>query len=75
MPDLSPGDRLTIGVTHTIEIDREKSWIKTEVNAVIRDGETAQEAYDRIGAVVADQIVAEIERQAAPVAAANAAQR
>lgn len=75
MPDLSPGDRVTVAATHQVKIDGLDSWIKAEVNAAVLEGESSTEAFDRIGEIVAARTVAEINRQAAPVVEANAAQR
>lgn len=72
---LSEGDRVTVAVTHQVQIDGNSSWIKIEVNSAVRHDEEEQDTFDRVGGVIADRVVAEIERQAAVILAANAAQR
>ena len=75
MTQLQPGDRVTIGATHKISIDREDSWIKMEINSAVQDGETAVDALLRVNTLLAHHIVETIETQAAPIAAANEKQR
>lgn len=72
MLSLSEGDRITISATHQVRIDGEDSWVKMEVNAAVRLDETSDAAVARIGSVLAESIVAEIERQAGVILAANA---
>lgn len=75
MKQLQPGDRVTIGATHSVEIDGEKSWIKMEINSAVQDSETAVEAILRVNNLVAHHIVETIETQAGPIVAANQKQR
>lgn len=45
---LSQGDRITYGVTHQIKIGREDSWVKYEANSAVQEGETAEQAAERV---------------------------
>lgn len=64
MSDLEPGDRITIGATHEVIVNTNKSWIKLEINAVVQDGESASDAITRIARIVANNALSEIDRQA-----------
>lgn len=75
MSDVQAGDRITVGVTHQIEIDGKDAWIKAEFNSAAQEGETDSEAFKRVGKVVARNIVSIIERQAEVIVEANAAQK
>ena len=45
--ELFAGDRITVGVTHQIEIGRDKSWVKYEAATKVRPGESAEDARTR----------------------------
>lgn len=75
MADLAPGDRVTIGGTHEVLIDGERAWIKVEINSAVQDGESSKDALARVGVIIENNIVAEIERQAEVIMRANAKQR
>jgi len=45
--ELFAGDQITVGVTHQIEIGRDKSWVKYEAITKIRPGEAAEDARTR----------------------------
>lgn len=73
--DVKPGDRVTLGVTHQVQIDHNNSWIKLEINSAIQEEEDAKAAIQRVSKLIAANIVNEIERQAEIIVAANEAQR
>jgi len=69
--ELFNGDEITVGVTHQIEIGRDKSWVKYEAKTKLRLGESAVDARTRaIGHVnqsvmeVVNQTVETVRRQA-----------
>lgn len=41
-------DSVECGVTHEVVIDGEKSWVRYAVNSQVRDGETVEEARERV---------------------------
>jgi hypothetical protein len=45
--ELFNGDQITVGVTHQIEIGRDKSWVKYEAVTKLRPGEVAEDARTR----------------------------
>lgn len=45
--ELYPGDQVTVGVTHQIEVGRDKSWVKYEAQTRVRPGEEAEDARTR----------------------------
>jgi hypothetical protein len=45
--ELWAGDQITVGVTHQVEIGRDKSWVKYEAITKVRPGEEAQDARTR----------------------------
>lgn len=44
---LFEGDQITVGVTHQIEVGRDRSWVKYEATTRLRPGETTQDAETR----------------------------
>jgi hypothetical protein len=56
-PLLRPGDRVEYGVTHEIDVDGEKAWVKYGVNVNIADGESMTEVNDRVVAFVNQTVV------------------
>jgi hypothetical protein len=55
---LYTGDRIEFSVTHEIEADGEKAWVKYGVNSSVAEGETATDASARVVGFV-NQIVME----------------
>ena len=47
-PPLRAGDRIDFAVTHELDVDGEKSWVKYGVSSQVGDGENAIEATTRI---------------------------
>ena len=45
---LNQGDRIEYAVTHEINADGEKAWIKYGVNTALADGETPEDATGRV---------------------------
>ena len=45
--ELFAGDQITVGVTHQVEIGRDKSWVKYEAITKLRPGEVAEDARTR----------------------------
>lgn len=45
---LRNGDRIEYAVTHELDVDGEKAWVKYGVNASIGANESADEATDRV---------------------------
>jgi hypothetical protein len=45
--ELFSGDQITVGVTHQIEVGRDKSWVKYEAVTRLRPGEAAADARTR----------------------------
>ena len=47
-PPLRTGDRIDFAVTHELDVDGDKSWVKYGVSSQVGDGENAVEATARI---------------------------
>jgi hypothetical protein len=47
-PVLDAGDRIEYGVTHEIDVDGEKAWVRYGVNASVVEGESAEAATRRL---------------------------
>jgi hypothetical protein len=45
--ELHEGDSILVGVTHQIDVGRDKSWVKYEATTRLRPGETAEGARTR----------------------------
>jgi hypothetical protein len=45
--ELYAGDQITVGVTHEISVNRDKSWVKYEAVTKLRPGESAEDARTR----------------------------
>jgi len=45
--ELFEGDKITVGVTHQIEVGRDKSWVKYEATTRLRPSESAEDARTR----------------------------
>lgn len=54
-------DRVSVGVTHQVRIGNEDAWIKTEYNVEVLDGETLEQATDRVNEVLQKKIFDVIE--------------
>lgn len=61
MTILTPGDRVDVGVTHLVKINREEAWIKLSINAQVLDGENADEAVQRVSEFVNTKVLEVIE--------------
>lgn len=44
---LTEGDYIEVSVTHEIQIDGDKSWVKYGVSTKVQPGETAEKARER----------------------------
>lgn len=64
---LHPGDNLELSITHQIRINGDDSWIKYGVNTKVRDGETAEQAYQRALQHVDEAIIRACEQVAKTV--------
>lgn len=64
MSVLSPGDRLSLGVTHQFTINGDDCWAKLEVNLAVREGEDYQDTYDRASQVLDARIESHIKERA-----------
>lgn len=53
---LSPGDRIEFSLTAGIKKRGGDYWVKVGAETVIRPGETADEAHDRINIFVIDKL-------------------
>lgn len=50
---LQPGDRVEYSLTEEVSLGRGcKAWVKFGVSSTVRDGETTEDAIDRIAAFV-----------------------
>lgn len=45
--ELWEGDQILVGITHQIEIGRDKSWVKYEATTKVRPHEAAEDARTR----------------------------
>lgn len=45
---LDPGDKLSVSITHQIQIKGDNSWIKYEAIVTVREGETDDDAKNRV---------------------------
>ena len=45
--ELARGDRITVSITHQIQIGRDNSWVKYEAQTKVRAGESAEDARAR----------------------------
>jgi len=46
--ELYEGDTILVGITHQIEIGRDKSWVKYEAITKVRPGEASEDARTRV---------------------------
>jgi len=60
------GDQITVGITHQIEVGRDKAWVKYEAITKIRPQETSDQARTRairhVNASVMETIEATVEQ-------------
>jgi len=69
-------DQVTLGATHEVVIDGLKSWIKCEVTLEhIKSVEDIEGTWERASRILSQKVIAEVEKQAAIVVAANKKQR
>lgn len=68
---LSEGDRITISISHELQIDREHTWVKYEANSAMRPEETALEAAQRIRDHVDREVMKTVHQTVATVTGAN----
>lgn len=47
-PPLAVGDRIEFGVTHELDVDGDKSWVRYGVTSQVHEGEDAFEATRRV---------------------------
>ena len=47
-PPLAVGDQIEFGVTHELDVDGDKSWVKYGVTSQVHEGEDAFEATKRV---------------------------
>lgn len=59
---LDPGDKLTVGITHQIQIKGDNSWIKFEAVITVREGETSDQANKRAIAHVNDAVIDAVDQ-------------
>jgi hypothetical protein len=45
--ELYEGDTILVGITHEVNVGRDKSWVKYEATTKVRPEETAQDARTR----------------------------
>jgi hypothetical protein len=45
---LTNGDRVEYAVTHEINVDGDKAWVKYGVNVGVMDGESPEQTNDRV---------------------------
>jgi hypothetical protein len=50
-------DRITVGVTHEVLIDGERSWIKYEINTGVEPTETLERARGRASRMLNDGVM------------------
>lgn len=61
---LSEGDILKVGVTHQISINGDNSWIKLEIESRVQDGETSEQAFDRVNKELQEKVISAMESSA-----------
>lgn len=60
-------DHITVGVTHQIEINNDRAWVKLEYTTEVLDGEGFEGAAERANQAIQDKIVNIIESSAKTV--------
>lgn len=71
---MNPGDTIEIGVTHEVQINGDKAWIKLGVNSTVQPKETADEAIARVTDLVNTKVIEVIEKTVATVTEYEGAQ-
>jgi hypothetical protein len=64
---LHVGDKLTVAITHEVKINSDNAWIRYEATTTIEDGETVEQAKQRIGGHVTQAVIDVAEQAAAKV--------
>lgn len=59
---LDPGDAITVGITHQIQIKGDNSWIKYEATVHVRGGETEAQAKSRAIAHVNTAVIDTVDQ-------------
>jgi hypothetical protein len=59
---LYAGDRITVGVTHQIEVGRDKSWVKYEATTRLDEGESAEDARTRAVGHVNESVMVAVQQ-------------
>jgi len=54
--------RVTVGVTHEVEIKGDRSWIKFEASSTLGEGETKEELRDRVIGYVDESVMKTVEQ-------------
>lgn len=42
------GDIIEVGVSHELKIDKEATWVSYKIASKVQEGETAQQAHERV---------------------------
>ena len=53
---LGPGDKIAYTVTHELKINGESSWVKYGATVSVREGESSQDAHNRVQTQVDGQM-------------------
>lgn len=63
---LFEGDTILVGVTHQVEVGRDKSWVKYEASTKVRPGEATEQAQTRaighVNAAAMEAVEATVEK-------------
>lgn len=59
--ELATGDTIEIGVTHEVQINREKAWIKFGITSKVQPEESTDEAISRVSSIIDNKIISIIE--------------
>ena len=65
--EVFPGDRITIGVTHQVQIDGDDAWIKAEINSAVQPWEDADLTFARVQRALRTRIEGIIESAVEPI--------
>lgn len=60
--ELLEGDQITVGMTHQIEVGRDKSWVKYEATTRLRHGESAEGARTRAVGHVNESVMVAVQK-------------
>lgn len=59
---LNQDDVIEISVTHEIKIKGDKTWVGARMSSKVREGETTEDAEDRVGRAVDEAVMRQIHR-------------